>query len=137
MPLEKGSSRKAISDNISELRKNGHPEDQSIAIAYKEAGKGRKEVRSVGQQVYVKRELATGDKQLRRATVLSQDGDKLRVILEGRDASGMPFKPVEVEAADTVPVTQLHGSINRSLQTSGNAPRLYPGPNSLHGRIGG
>lgn len=43
MPLEKGSSRETISHNISELRHAGHPEDQSIAIAMREAGKSRKD----------------------------------------------------------------------------------------------
>lgn len=42
MPLQKGSSRKTISKNISELRQNNYPEKQSIAIAMSEAGKGRK-----------------------------------------------------------------------------------------------
>lgn len=40
MPLRKGSSKKVISENISELRKAGHPLDQSIAISYDKAGKG-------------------------------------------------------------------------------------------------
>lgn len=43
MPLEKGSSEKTISRNISELRSSGHPEKQSIAIAMKEAGKSKKD----------------------------------------------------------------------------------------------
>jgi len=41
MPLEKGSSKKVISDNISELRHSGRPEKQSIAIAMSEAGKSK------------------------------------------------------------------------------------------------
>ncbi len=41
MPLEKGSSEQTISHNISELRHAGHPEQQSIAIAYNVAGKSR------------------------------------------------------------------------------------------------
>lgn len=39
MPLEKGKSKKVISDNISELRSSGRPEKQSIAIALSEARK--------------------------------------------------------------------------------------------------
>lgn len=38
MPLEKGSSKSAVSSNISELVKSGHPQKQAIAIAMKEAG---------------------------------------------------------------------------------------------------
>lgn len=42
MPLKKGSSQKTISENIAELVRAGHPPNQAAAIAYKEAGKGRK-----------------------------------------------------------------------------------------------
>ncbi len=41
MPLKKGSSKKVISANISELRHSGRPEKQSIAIAMSEAGKSK------------------------------------------------------------------------------------------------
>jgi 8-oxo-dGTP pyrophosphatase MutT (NUDIX family) len=41
MPLEKGSSNEVVGHNIAELRAAGHPEDQSIAIAMKEAGKSK------------------------------------------------------------------------------------------------
>lgn len=41
MPLKKGSSKKTISANISELRHSGRPEKQSIAIAMSEAGKSK------------------------------------------------------------------------------------------------
>lgn len=39
MPLKSGSSKEIISENISELRKAGHPEEQAVAIAMKKAGK--------------------------------------------------------------------------------------------------
>lgn len=42
MPLKKGSSKKTISDNISELRHHGYEEDQAVAIAMDKAGKSRK-----------------------------------------------------------------------------------------------
>jgi len=42
MPLKKGKSQKAVSENISELRHSGYPQKQSIAIALNEAGKSRK-----------------------------------------------------------------------------------------------
>jgi hypothetical protein len=41
MPLVKGSSREAISENIATERSAGKPEDQAIAIAMSEAGKSR------------------------------------------------------------------------------------------------
>lgn len=42
MPLKKGKSKAVISENISELRHSGRPQDQSVAIAMKEAGKSKK-----------------------------------------------------------------------------------------------
>lgn len=42
MPLKKGKSKKVKSENIAELRRSGYPEKQSIAIAFSEAGEGRK-----------------------------------------------------------------------------------------------
>jgi hypothetical protein len=41
MPLAKGSSRKAVSKNISTLRHEGYPQRQAIAIAMSKAGKSR------------------------------------------------------------------------------------------------
>ena len=41
-PLKSGSSSKTISDNIRELMNAGHPQNQSIAIAYDKAGKSNK-----------------------------------------------------------------------------------------------
>lgn len=38
MPLQKGKSKKVISENISELIKSGRPQKQSIAIAMSNAG---------------------------------------------------------------------------------------------------
>jgi hypothetical protein len=43
MPLEKGSSKAAISRNIATERSAGKPEKQAIAIAMSEAGKSRDE----------------------------------------------------------------------------------------------
>lgn len=39
MPLQAGSSQATISQNIAEMRKAGHPEDQSVAAAMQKAGK--------------------------------------------------------------------------------------------------
>jgi hypothetical protein len=42
MPLTKGSSKKAISSNISELVHSGHPQKQAVAIALSEARRSHK-----------------------------------------------------------------------------------------------
>ena len=47
-PLKKGSSKKAISSNISELVHSGRPQRQAIAIAMSEAGRSRKKKKGYG-----------------------------------------------------------------------------------------
>lgn len=42
MPLMKGSSKEVVSENIREMRKAGHPEDQAVAAAMRMAGKSKK-----------------------------------------------------------------------------------------------
>ena len=39
MPLKRGKSKKAVSENIRELVKSGRPHSQAIAIAMSKAGK--------------------------------------------------------------------------------------------------
>ncbi len=41
MPLIPGSSNAVISENIAEMIRAGHPRDQAIAAAYRNAGRSR------------------------------------------------------------------------------------------------
>jgi hypothetical protein len=49
MPLRKGSSRRVVSSNISELRHSGRPQKQAIAIALSEARRSRQKRKSKGK----------------------------------------------------------------------------------------
>lgn len=54
MPLAQGSSPEIISKNIAELVKAGHKQNQAAAIAYKEAGKGAKDMAPADWDAFVK-----------------------------------------------------------------------------------
>jgi hypothetical protein len=54
MPLVKGKSKEAISENIATERKAGRPEKQAIAIAMSEAGKEKKKRKDVIDMAYKK-----------------------------------------------------------------------------------
>lgn len=48
MPLQKGSRREIISNNISELMHSGYGQKQSIAIAMSKAGKSKPKKKKAG-----------------------------------------------------------------------------------------
>lgn len=41
MPLKKGRDKGTIASNIRELRRAGYPPKQAVAIAFKQAGRGK------------------------------------------------------------------------------------------------
>lgn len=45
MPLSKGKSKKAISDNIAMLRREGRKPSQAATIAYRKAGRSKRKGR--------------------------------------------------------------------------------------------
>ena len=45
MPLKKGSSRKTVSSNVSELVHSGRPQKQAVAIALSEARRNKRSSR--------------------------------------------------------------------------------------------
>lgn len=120
MPLKTGKSDKVISDNIAELVKSDHPQDQAVAIAMDKAGKSRK-VSSSMKQVMVRRKLLHGNmSKLVRCDVLAEYEDgSLRCMCDGER------KPVEVKASQVVPVKQVFGTQNRNgVQTM--LQKAYP-----------
>jgi len=44
MPLKNGHSKETVSENISEMVKAGHPQDQAIAASHDKARKSAKKV---------------------------------------------------------------------------------------------
>ena len=54
MPIKAGKTKKVISENISQLVKEGYPRDQAIAIAMDKAGK-RKKRGTVAQKLGAKK----------------------------------------------------------------------------------
>ena len=45
MPLKKGSSKKVIGENVRQLRHEGYPQKQSVAIAHNKAGKAKRKAK--------------------------------------------------------------------------------------------
>lgn len=76
MPLQEGSSRETISENISELVHAGHPQNQAVAIAMKTAGKSQ------------------------------DDGDKIRFYVTEKLSDNMAMLPSGYLLCMNVPITR-------------------------------
>jgi hypothetical protein len=56
MPLSKGTSRKIISRNISEMEQSGHPHKQAIAASLNEARRSGAKIPKEGSTMHKKKE---------------------------------------------------------------------------------
>jgi hypothetical protein len=54
MPLKKGKSKKAFSENVATEMKAGKPQKQALAIAFSEAGESKKKKRKKSAAAQVK-----------------------------------------------------------------------------------
>ena len=103
MPLEKGSSKAAISNNIATERRAGKPEKQAVAIAFSEAGKSRDNTFSYGGGNPVFPKSGPGDAPLSvgaRSAVAMDNGQF------GRDAAQYLGKPITPRKASPQPEVQ-------------------------------
>lgn len=48
MPLKKGTSRATFSENVREMVRAGHPQNQAVAAAYRQQRQGRKRKKKRG-----------------------------------------------------------------------------------------
>lgn len=127
MPLKVGKSKKTFSDNVSELVKHGHPQDQAVAIAYKQKEKAMKAaLPQIGRKTMVGKKVLVRQKQLHGngnkmtpGNVLSEKDGMLRVMIEGQR------KPIEVRASDTIPANRVFVA-QRNDQRQSILPKAYP-----------
>jgi hypothetical protein len=131
MPLKQGSSDKTVSDNIAELVKSGHPQNQAVAIAMKEAGKDKEAsagVQSKGRvssmaekQILVRRKTLMGNMtRLVKCDVLGTNTDgTLRCKCEGSQ------KVEAVEASEAIPAEKVFGQV-RPGQVTPVITRQHP-----------
>jgi len=78
MPLAKGRSKKTIKKNIEKLRGEGYPTNQAVAIAYSQAGKGRKDGKGGGTPGLAKRRSSTIDNYKRPGTIIGGEFGDVR-----------------------------------------------------------
>jgi hypothetical protein len=60
MPLRKGTSSATRSENIAEMVRAGHPQDQAVAAAYREQRESKRKTSPAGREV--ERRLSKRDK---------------------------------------------------------------------------
>lgn len=126
MPLKQGKSDETISENIKRLMDEGREQDQSIAIAYREAGRSkeeaaaaiaawavlaaryqRKEVRAMKQVLVRRKNLHGNINRLVRCDVLAENPDgTLRCKCDGER------NPIEVKASETIAAQSVFGAPN-------------------------
>jgi len=62
MPLKEGSSRETVSENISEMMKSGHPQEQAVAASLKKAGLSNQDAGNIPDVVTPAESAAVGQK---------------------------------------------------------------------------
>ena len=105
MPLKEGSSKEVIGENISELVKAGHPQNQAIAIAYQNARKHSGVDSGAGNTSLI-------------AFVLYVSGDKILWMRRSDDQS-WSFPGGHVEEGESA----IEGAIRESREETGHSPK--------------
>jgi hypothetical protein len=130
MPLKSGSSNEAIAANIKELVAAGHPKDQAIAIAMKEAGRSTMDLVEVelpdGTEVKVDPEGDEARAGLMQAFAWDKNGKPLAVgdTVKG-EYPGAGLGTVTEVGDDYIFVTFRDGSKSHGIQAGRTRSTVY------------
>lgn len=152
MPLKEGKNKKVISENISEMVRAGHPQDQAIAAAYAKAGKSKMKKDEDSKPAAVKeamkhpdklgagaakRKKLTGDQKVetvmsewKRGTLRSGGGEKVKsqdqAVAIAMSEAGRSIKKGEISERDIEKYKQRN---EKKQQRKPKQPRDWTGIN--------